>query len=90
MAPQLPHSPVHIDIGQNYDGSVGYQSHHGDSRNDQHYKSDNYQNHHGANNNDQNDESNNYQSNHGASNPKSPPVSSHSTEYPASFLNIDD
>ena len=71
MAPQLPHSPVHIEIGQNYDGSVGYQSHHG------------------ANNNDQNDESDNCQSNHGAINPKSPPVSSHSTEYPASFLNID-
>ena len=56
-----------------------------DSRNDQNDESDNYQNHNGQNDDDSAD----YQNNHGASNPKSPPVSSHSTEYPASFLNID-
>ena len=53
VAPQFPHSPVHIDIGQNYDGSVGYQSHHGASNNDRNDESNNYQNHHGASSNDQ-------------------------------------
>ena len=77
VAPQFPHSPVHIDIGQNYDGSIGYQSHHGASNNDRNDESNNYQNHHGASSNDQNDnDSVDYQSK-----PVTPnPLQSHRTQ----------